>query len=173
MQKNYYNDIIFFMANKEFLKYKEFIELFFNNSNKLNIKDYIDEKKLQKINNYVKEAIFVWNDVMLEINKIEINTKTPIKFKEKIKLYALDAIIIAESLKISKKERKYDINFIINEIDAEIDTARKLAKLENKPLYIIKNENENINEAVKNLKFKFSEFISENKEFKIYREYGY
>lgn len=59
-----------------------------------------------KLYSYVPEAKEIWLKVLKTISEIEHKMETPYNLDEKVKLYALDGIILAESLKIEGSKRR-------------------------------------------------------------------
>lgn len=89
-------------------KMKNFAEkcLFFALNERCNeIKKSVSAEICIKLNGYIPEAKEIWNSAIKTFTEIEKQTKTPFHLIEKTKTYALDGIVIADSLGISKKER--------------------------------------------------------------------
>jgi|GEM_PF-6626189 hypothetical protein len=62
--------------------------------------------KSQKLHAYVDEAFSIWAELLKDYKVLEEKYQLPFELKEKTKLYALDSIVVADTLGISTKNRR-------------------------------------------------------------------
>ncbi|MFA7170223.1 MAG: hypothetical protein WC178_05245 [Candidatus Paceibacterota bacterium] len=70
------------------------------------IENNIDYRVISKIVGYDKEAKDAWYRVFDVLSLVENETKMPFHFSDKVNVFALDPLIVADLIGISKKERR-------------------------------------------------------------------
>lgn len=71
----------------------------------IEVGEAIPNKIKAKFYSYAPEAREIWDAALCAFATIEDKTKTPYRLNEKPKIYALDGIVVADSLGISKTQR--------------------------------------------------------------------
>lgn len=68
-------------------------------------KEIVPHAIIRKFRGYIKEAQEIWSAAINTFHSIEKQTETPYQLKIKPQLFAVDGIVVADLLGISKKER--------------------------------------------------------------------
>lgn len=95
----------FFRKNEQTKNFVKKCVLFTLDGHNKEIGNIIPEKIKTKIYSYIPEAREIWDTTINTFKTIENKIETPFNLKENPKLYALDGIIIADSLGIPREER--------------------------------------------------------------------